>query len=99
MAPRRLHAVAGGLLAALMHCQVAAQSGGQAEIAAQGYYLAGQPTLIDTSGLALRFQQFVPGLGLLNGSVESYGTQGRWRQGDDFLQLRGLAAFGYRWNL
>ena len=76
-----------------------AQTGGQAELAVQGYYLNGQQTLLDTSGLALHFQQFVPNLGLLSGSLENYESQGRWRQGDDFLQLRGAPWQGYRWNL
>ena len=99
MAPSRRRALAAGLLAALFAPQLAAQRGGQADIAAQGYYLTGQGTLIDTSGLALRFQELIPDLGLLSGSVESYGSQGRLRQGDDYLQLRGLRWLGYRWNL
>src|SRR5208282_417647 len=43
-----------------------AQSAGQAEVALQGYYLGGngQP-LIDTSGMALNFKEFIPGVGLL----------------------------------
>ena len=91
--------MSGALLAMLLARRGLSQTGGQAEVALQGYYLGGQAPLSDTSGLSLHFQQFVPHVGLLSGSLENYGSQGRWRQGDDFLQLRGLAWQGYRWNL
>lgn len=89
-----------GFVALLVPFAATPQSGGQADIAVQGYYLSGrQQSLSDTSGLSMRFQQFLPKFGLLDGVVENYGSQGRWRQGDNSLQLRGLAWLGYRWTL
>ena len=89
-----------GFAALLFRSVAVAQSGGQADIAVQGYYMAGQQQpLTDTSGLSMRFQEFLPKFGLLNGVLEDYGAQGRWRQGDNFLQLRGLPWLGYRWTL
>jgi len=83
------------LLAATAH----AQSRGQAEISFQGYYLAGnnQP-LLDTSGMAFRFQEFVPGLGFLSGSLEGYGSQNRLQTGENFLELRGVPWMGQHWT-
>ncbi len=84
-----------------MLCLPAApQSGGQADIAVQGYYLAGsgQP-LSDTSGASVRFRQFLPGVVLLTGVVEDYRARGGWQTCDNALELRGLAWLGYRWNL
>ena len=89
-----------GLVTLFLPCVVTSQTGGQADVAAQGYYLSGQQqSLSDTSGLSVHFQQFLPGFGLLNGVIENYGSQGRWRQGDNSLQLRGWAWLGYRWTV
>src|SRR6516164_8728053 len=61
------------------------EAAGQGELAFQGYYLAqsGQP-LLQTSGAALNFQEFVPGFGLIDGNVEGYGSDG-FRAGTNFL--------------
>ena len=91
-------------IAALVSCllppRAAAQSGGQADVAIQGYYMAGQQQSVnDTSGFSLHLQQFLPKFGLLDAVLEDYGSQGRWRQGENAVQLRGLPWLGYRWTL
>ena len=75
------------------------ESTGQAEVALQGYYLGGngQP-LINTSGVAVDFRQILPGMGLLTGSTEGYGSNG-FRTGNMFVALDGAPMFGWHWNL
>jgi hypothetical protein len=75
-----------------------AESRGQAEIAMQGYYLGGLQDLSATSGGAFRFQQLLPGIGLLHGRLESYGYSGRFQTGESFLELRGAPLLDQRWN-
>jgi hypothetical protein len=76
----------------------AQQTAGQAEIAFQGYYLggSGQP-LMNTSGLAVNTSQFIPGLGLLTGSAEGYGSNG-FRTGNMFVGLQGVPLWGWHWD-
>jgi hypothetical protein len=77
----------------------AAVSGGQGEIAAQGYYMGGnQQDFLNTTGLSLRFQEFVPDVGLLTGSLEGYGSQNRFQPGENLLELRGLPWAGHYWT-
>ena len=77
----------------------AASPGGQGELAFQGYYLSGnQQDLLNTTGTAFRFQQFLPRIGLLSGSFEGYGSQNRFQAGDNFLELRGLPWAGHYWT-
>jgi hypothetical protein len=75
-----------------------AQTTAQAEVALQGYYLAGsgQP-LINTSGLAVSTTQLIPGVGLLTGSAEGYGSNG-FRTGNMFLGLQGAPLLGWHWD-
>lgn len=69
---------------------------GEAEIALQGYYLGGNSQqLIDTSGVALTFREFIGGFGLVSGSLQGYGSQGDLRMGDNFLDLQQLALLGH----
>jgi hypothetical protein len=76
------------------------QARGQADIAVQGFYQGGNSqSLMNTSGLALRFQDFLPGLGFLNGSLEGYGAQNRLQTGENFLELRGAPWLGRHWTL
>jgi hypothetical protein len=77
-----------------------AQEGGQAEVALQGYYLGGgSQTLLSTTGVAVRFQEFLPEFGLIRGSLEGYRTGGSIQPADNFLELRGFRMGGLRWNL
>jgi len=77
----------------------AAVSGGQGEIAAQGYYMGGnQQDLLNTTGLSFRFQEFVASVGLLSGSLEGYGSQNRFQPGENLLELRGLPWAGHYWT-
>jgi hypothetical protein len=77
-----------------------AEPGGQGEIAFQGYYLGTDSSpLIDITGVAANFRTFFPGLGLLSGNLETYGGQGQFRAGDNFLDLSGAAWYGYRWRI
>ena len=75
-----------------------AQSAGQAEIAAQGYYMggSGQP-LLDTSGLAINFKQYIPGTGMLSGNLEGYGGSG-FHSGTNFLGLEQAPLWGWKWD-
>jgi hypothetical protein len=73
--------------------------GGQGDIAFQGYYLGGnQQDVLNTTGTAFHFQQFLPGIGFLSGSLEGYGAQGRFQTGYNFLELRGTPWMGHYWT-
>jgi len=74
------------------------ETSGNAEIALQGYYLGGSQSLSTTTGVSLHFSDFLPGVGLLGGSLESYGADGRFRLGDNFLSLSGVVLGGRHWN-
>ena len=77
-----------------------AEAGGQGEIAFQGYYLSNDSTpLTDITGVAASFKSFYPNLGLLSGSIETYGGQGQFRAGDNYLDLSGASWYGYRWRI
>jgi hypothetical protein len=78
--------------------RASAQSGGQGEVALQGYYLTTGSQVTSTTGAALKFEQFLPGTGLLRGSLEAYGSQGL-QPADNYLQLHGWVWHGLRWNI
>ncbi|MBZ5728209.1 MAG: carboxypeptidase-like regulatory domain-containing protein [Acidobacteriia bacterium] len=87
------------LLLAIAAATAHAQGHGQAEIALQGYYSgATSQSITNTSGLAFKFQDFLPGLGYLSGSLEGYGAQNRFQTGDNFLELRGVPWLGRHWS-
>ncbi len=71
------------------------QNRGQADLAVQGFYLGGnsQPFL-DTTGVAVHFQNFTPGIGFLSGSLEAYGAENHFQTGENFLELRGFPLVG-----
>src|ERR1700731_4898019 len=76
------------------------EPGGQGEIAFQGYYLGTDSSpLIDITGVAANFRTFFPGLGLLSGNIETYGGQGQFRAGNNYLDLSGATWYGYRWRV
>lgn len=81
-----------------LSCQGFAQSAGEAEVSLQGYYMGGngQP-LVDTSGLALDFKEFIPGIGLLNANLEGYGGGG-FRTGTNSVGLQQVPLWGWKWN-
>lgn len=85
-----------GLLASAPNLR--AQTSGVAEVALQGYYQAGsgQP-LIDTSGMALSFKEFIPGAGLLDGDLEGYGGSG-FHTGTNFVALEQAPIWGWKWD-
>jgi hypothetical protein len=56
-----------------------------------------QPFL-NTTGAAFHFQEFLPGAGLLSGSLEGYGAQNRFQSGQNFLELRGTPWMGQYWT-
>jgi len=86
--------------ALLLACSLAAQTTGQGELSFQGYYLGGSASeLLNTSGVSFRFRNFMPGVGVLAGSLEAYGGQGRFRGGENYVQLRGAAWRGRHWTL
>src|ERR1700730_18287943 len=75
------------------------EPGGQGEIAFQGYYLGTDSSpLIDITGVAANFRTFFPGLGLLSGNLETYGGEGKFRAGDNYLELNGATWYGHRWR-
>lgn len=74
------------------------ESAGEAEVALQGYYMGGQgQALTNISGVAGSVTQFVPGLGLLTGSLEGYGSNGL-RTGNVYAALQGVALWGWHWD-
>lgn len=77
-----------------------ALAGGQGEVAFQGAYMGGtaQP-LLNTTGAIFRFQELVPGLGVLSGDFEGYGSQNRFEAGENFLELRGAPWMGQYWTI
>jgi hypothetical protein len=81
-----------------LYGQVQAQSAGEAEVALQGYYLggSGQPAL-DTSGMAISFKEFIPGTGLLDGTLEGYGGGG-FHSGTNFLGVEQVPLWGWKWD-
>jgi hypothetical protein len=58
-----------------------------------------QQELLSTTGTAFHFQQFVPAIGFLSGSIEAYGNQNRFQTGENFLQLRGAPWAGHYWTI
>jgi hypothetical protein len=74
-------------------------AGGEGSVAFQGYYLGGnQQPFLNTTGTAVLFREFLPGVGFLSGSLEGYGSQNRFQTGDNFLELRGLPWAGQYWT-
>jgi hypothetical protein len=68
-------------------------------MAFQGYYLGGsQQDVLNTTGTAFHFQEFLPAAGFLSGSLEGYGAQNRFETGDNFLELRGTPWMGRYWT-
>jgi len=88
------------ILAAVAAMSLNAQEGGQASVALQGFYQGGasQP-LLDTTGVAVKFQELFPQFGLIRADLEGYRTGGGIQPGDNFLELDGLVVGGLRWNL
>jgi hypothetical protein len=87
-------------LAAAAAMSLHAQAGGQAEVALQGFYQGGgSEPLLDTTGVAVKFQEFFPQLGLIRADLEGYRTGGAIQPANNFLELRGLVVGGLRWNL
>lgn len=75
-----------------------AQTVGQADVAFQGYNLAGsgQP-LIDTFGPAVNTSEFIPGVGLFTANVESYGGNA-FHTGNLFAGLERVPIWGWHWD-
>jgi len=74
--------------------------GGQGEVAFQGSYAGGsaQP-LLNITGTAFRFQELLPGVGLLSGDLEAYNSQTQFATGENFLELRGAPWMGQYWTV
>jgi len=76
----------------------AQESAGQAEVAFQGYYLSGSgQSLINTTGMAMNIKEFIPGVGLIDGSFEGYGSSG-FQTGTSYLGLAGVPIKGWHWD-
>ncbi len=98
--PALLPALFAGLTClAPLRGQAPPQPGGRADLAIQGYYFRVNEAFRNVSGLAAEFQHFVPRLGLLAGKLEDYAGEGRWRAGDNLLELRGAVWQDHRWTL
>jgi hypothetical protein len=72
---------------------------GQAEVILQGYYLSSLQNFYRISGLAFRFNEFIPNVGLLSGSLEGYAQDQNIKTGENYLELRDLVGLGSRWTL
>jgi hypothetical protein len=75
-----------------------AQTVGQADVAFQGYYLAGsgQP-LTETTGPAVNTSEFIPGVGLFTANVEGYGGNGL-HTGNLYAGLERVPIWGWHWD-
>jgi hypothetical protein len=75
-----------------------AQTAGEAEVSLQGYYMggSGQP-LLDTSGMALNFKEFIPGIGLFDGNLEGYGGSA-FHSGTNYVGLEQAPLWGWKWD-
>ena len=75
-----------------------AQTAGQADVAFQGYYLAGsgQP-LTETTGPAVNTSEFIPGVGLFTANVEGYGGNGL-HTGNLYAGLERVPIWGWHWD-
>jgi hypothetical protein len=89
------------VLAMALACNLpaAGQSAGEADVAIQGYYSAGnnQP-VVDTAGTSVAFRNFIPNLGMLKGSFQGWSNDGQFRTGDNFLELGGVAFLDRHWT-
>jgi uncharacterized membrane protein YgcG len=74
------------------------QTVGQADVALQGYYLAGtgQP-LTDILGPAVNASEFIPGVGLFTANLEGYGGN-RLHTGNIFAGLQKVPIWGWHWD-
>ena len=80
-------------------CVWAQESAGQAEVGIQHYSLTiGSERVSNVSGLSLNFDQFIPDVGILSGSLVPALSDTRFRTGDDYLRLKGLPWIGYHWT-
>jgi hypothetical protein len=82
----------------LLAPRVGAQTAGQADVAFQGYYLAGtgQP-LTETVGPAVSTSEFIPGVGLFTANVEGYGGNSL-HTGNMFAGFQGVPILGWHWD-
>ncbi|HUQ94021.1 MAG TPA: hypothetical protein VM120_20240 [Bryobacteraceae bacterium] len=72
----------------------------EAEIGFQQYYLTnGSRRVANVSGLTLGFRQVLPQAGVLSLSLVPAASDGRFRTGDTFIELKGLPRIGYYWTL
>src|ERR1019366_1837956 len=71
---------------------------GQMDFAFQGYYLGSNgQALLQTTGMAVLFKEYLPTIGLLEGAAEGYGSNG-FRTGTTFVALRQAPIFGWHWD-
>jgi uncharacterized membrane protein YgcG len=82
----------------LLAPRAGAQTVGQADVAFQGYYLAGsgQP-LTDILGPAVNTSEFIPGVGLFAANIEGYGGNGL-HSGNLFAGLERVPIWGWHWD-
>ena len=75
------------------------ESRGEAQLTLQGYYqgAAGSP-LTAISGVSGNTSVFLPGLGLLTGSLEGYESNG-FHTGNIYVGLQGVSLLGWHWDL
>ena len=72
---------------------------GKLRLRLQGYYLgSSNQSLSDITGIATTFRTFFPGFGVASGSIESYGANGRFRSGNNYLDLNGFPLLGLHWR-
>jgi hypothetical protein len=88
-------------LATALACNLpaAGQTAGEADVAIQAYYSAGnnQP-VVDTAGTSVSFRNFIPHVGMMAGSFQAWSNDGEVRTGDNFLELGGVAFLDRHWT-
>ena len=74
------------------------QTVGQADVAFQGYHLAGTgQLLVDTIGPAVNASEFIPNVGLFTTNLEGYGGNSL-RTGNMFAGFQGVPIWGWHWD-
>lgn len=72
---------------------------GEASVSFQQFYLAnGSTRLANVSGLVLGYREFIPETGLFSVNLAPAASDGRFRTGESFIELKGLPRWRQYWT-